>query len=411
MAKGFYGVRVGRVPGVYTDWDSCKAQVNGCSNEYRGFDTYAEAAAYVAKGPAFPGTARPANRKRRRRAAWSTDLMQAERPALSAISNNSVSQPQVKVEAFDASQSYFSQVPNFVPDDNADFDIEFGRFASSQNIPLGSKAWRQERTNAIRHEVIFHYSQAKPDDKDGIKKEEEEHDSGLSAEEKKRKFDLQVLQNMCREVKLEPLDTIEGCRANIRGVLVNIVDYINAKRNGAPIKVWPPHQFEQFRCYSLRDDKRIDLEEAKSGDGFLVPLLQILRFPNAAANYMDRVQYAARVQQDYTRRTSSNNVANRQTEQHLTVIKEEPETPHGILNEKCEVVSIHGSESEPSSPRAIKEEESDITPWSSSVIGSPVAETPKAIQQGTKRGLDDLAEQDILQEETPPASAQKRLRV
>lgn len=39
MAKAkFYGVRVGRVPGVYDNWDDCKAQVNGYQGaEYKSF--------------------------------------------------------------------------------------------------------------------------------------------------------------------------------------------------------------------------------------------------------------------------------------------------------------------------------------------------------------------------------------
>lgn len=36
----------------------------------------------------------------------------------------------VKLEALDASQSYFSQVPNFRPNNDAGFEEEFGRFAS-----------------------------------------------------------------------------------------------------------------------------------------------------------------------------------------------------------------------------------------------------------------------------------------
>lgn len=49
MAKGgFYAVKVGRVPGVYTSWDECKAQVNGFSDAmYQKFKTEDEANAFV----------------------------------------------------------------------------------------------------------------------------------------------------------------------------------------------------------------------------------------------------------------------------------------------------------------------------------------------------------------------------
>lgn len=49
MAKqGFYAVQIGRVPGVYTTWDECKAQVDGYPNsKYQKFKTEAEANAFV----------------------------------------------------------------------------------------------------------------------------------------------------------------------------------------------------------------------------------------------------------------------------------------------------------------------------------------------------------------------------
>ena len=47
MSK-FYGVQVGREPGVYDNWDDCKAQVNGFKGaKYQSFGTEAEAQAYV----------------------------------------------------------------------------------------------------------------------------------------------------------------------------------------------------------------------------------------------------------------------------------------------------------------------------------------------------------------------------
>ena len=44
----YYGVRKGLTPGVYTDWDECKSQVNGFSGaEYKSFKTLEEANQYV----------------------------------------------------------------------------------------------------------------------------------------------------------------------------------------------------------------------------------------------------------------------------------------------------------------------------------------------------------------------------
>lgn len=46
--KQFYAVRTGRVPGIYSTWDECKAQVDGYSGaEYKGFARLSEAEAFV----------------------------------------------------------------------------------------------------------------------------------------------------------------------------------------------------------------------------------------------------------------------------------------------------------------------------------------------------------------------------
>jgi viroplasmin and RNaseH domain-containing protein len=44
MKMKYYAVHRGRNPGVYTDWEEAKAQVNGYSNNlHMSFDTYNEA--------------------------------------------------------------------------------------------------------------------------------------------------------------------------------------------------------------------------------------------------------------------------------------------------------------------------------------------------------------------------------
>lgn len=46
--KKYYAVRIGLTPGVYTDWETCKAQVNGVPNAtYKSFKTYEEAAEFA----------------------------------------------------------------------------------------------------------------------------------------------------------------------------------------------------------------------------------------------------------------------------------------------------------------------------------------------------------------------------
>ena len=48
MAKNFYAVKNGRVPGIYTSWNECRAQVIGCAGAvYKGFETRAEAESFM----------------------------------------------------------------------------------------------------------------------------------------------------------------------------------------------------------------------------------------------------------------------------------------------------------------------------------------------------------------------------
>lgn len=57
MAKKFYAVRNGRVPGIYTAWDECRRQVTGFKGaEYKGFETRADAEAFMAGGGVSRGT-------------------------------------------------------------------------------------------------------------------------------------------------------------------------------------------------------------------------------------------------------------------------------------------------------------------------------------------------------------------
>ena len=48
MAKKFYAIKKGLVPGIYENWDEAKAQVSGFAGaEYKGFMTREEAEAYM----------------------------------------------------------------------------------------------------------------------------------------------------------------------------------------------------------------------------------------------------------------------------------------------------------------------------------------------------------------------------
>ena len=47
--KKYYCVIKGRTPGIYTNWEDCKAQVNGFKgSKYKGFTTMEQAQQYIA---------------------------------------------------------------------------------------------------------------------------------------------------------------------------------------------------------------------------------------------------------------------------------------------------------------------------------------------------------------------------
>lgn len=56
-SKKFYGVRAGRVPGVYLDWEQCQKQIHGFPNAlFKSFPTEEEARSYVATAHSTPST-------------------------------------------------------------------------------------------------------------------------------------------------------------------------------------------------------------------------------------------------------------------------------------------------------------------------------------------------------------------
>ena len=167
------------------------------------------------------------------------------------------------------SQSHFAQFEHFTPDDAAPFDDEFARLASSQQWVPGSQEYTRQRTIAIREELELHYF-SQPQQLDDIGEEEE-----LNEEEKS----LQGYQALCREVGVDPSDSVVECKRTLKNTLVNIVDLIDARRTGKPVEVWD--SFEEFRAYTLQDDKRIDIQEAKRHPGYLASLLQRLSRPRS----------------------------------------------------------------------------------------------------------------------------------
>ncbi|KAL7755606.1 hypothetical protein ACKLNR_014133 [Fusarium oxysporum f. sp. zingiberi] len=160
-------------------------------------------------------------------------------------------------------QSHFAKFDNFTPNDDASFDDEFARLASSQNWVPGSQLYTQERTIAMRQELQLHYfSQSK-----------------LQGDELTEEEQLRGYQSLCREVRIPERDSIAECKKDLKNTLVNIVDLIDARRVQKDVKVWD--DFEAFRAYTLQDKHRINMHEAKQDGGYLAALLQRLRGPHS----------------------------------------------------------------------------------------------------------------------------------
>lgn len=279
-------------------------------------------------------------------------------------------------------------------------------------------------------EMVFHFSQKiESDDEDNGEEDDGEH----AVLPEKEELKLRVFRNMCREAKLEPLDTVDGCVANLKSVLINIPDYIDAKRTGRPIKIWPPHQFQEFKKYTLSAEHRIDQKTAGAGDGLLAALLQVLK-PNHAANiYQSRRDHAVKVREECASRAPGAPIG--QTgERWLTPIKEEPSTFRGgecdvrdsgyacdetdysdpdedLRDSGCDVVESNSNH--PSSPRSIKDETVDAAPWSPSSIGSSVVEILLNTQTETKRDFSDFMEgqNNSEDDEVVFIGARKRARI
>ena len=157
--------------------------------------------------------------------------------------------------------SYFAGIDNFEPDNTASFDDEFKRYISSQDIKPKPVEYRKLRTKAISHELKMHCSPQTTLLEDELP----------VSEESEAEFRLNTYQNMCRAIGLPVYETEDECTSALREPLVNIVDFIDAARENRPVKVWT--DWEAFRKYTLKWDKRIDLEAAKE-DGFVDKLLR-----------------------------------------------------------------------------------------------------------------------------------------
>lgn len=188
-----------------------------------------------------------------------------------------------------ASQSHFSKFDNFQPDDHALFECEFARLASSQQWAPGSQQFKRERTIAMREELTSHFfspsaflcigplAMLQEEDQDNIAFSFDAPQPTPIRQLTPKEIALRGYQELCREVGLEVSDDVNDCKKRLKSTLVNIVDLIDARRTGKLVEVW--EDFNAFRKYTLKDEHRIDRDEAKAEPGYLGSLLQKLYVP------------------------------------------------------------------------------------------------------------------------------------
>jgi hypothetical protein len=212
-------------------------------------------------------------------------------------------QPEIKQEPQSqpppASQSHFAKFKSesFTPDDNASFDSEFARLASSQEWKPGSQEYTRRRTIALCEELHNHYfSQPsvptineEPEDFDDdiqeITADEFHRPPPELSDEEATEIRRNGYQALCREVGIDPPPFHIGeCKSRLKQTLVNIVDLVDAQRTGKKAKVWD--SFEAFRAYTLLPEHRIAKEEVKGTE--LASLLQNLSRRGRGADWRSR---------------------------------------------------------------------------------------------------------------------------
>lgn len=113
------------------------------------------------------------------------------------------------------------------------------------------------------------------DSDESVKSEDYDSESSSESELSGVEHDqtLNGYQSLCREVNITPPETEVECQMELKKTLVNIVDFIDAKRIRKTIEVWD--DWQAFGKYTLGDPKkRINSRETKEP---LRGLLQRLR--------------------------------------------------------------------------------------------------------------------------------------
>lgn len=77
---------------------------------------------------------------------------------------------------------------------------------------------------------------------------------------------LEGYQALCRAVRIEASDTIQECRDDLRGTLINIVDLLDAAHFDKPVKVWQHKEWRAFVEYTREPKQCFYVNEAKESE-------------------------------------------------------------------------------------------------------------------------------------------------
>lgn len=266
----YFAVARGHQPGIFTNYDDAlKSHSNFPNSSHKRFSTREEAVEFIRKhfdlggpSPIFKDGLRevPIFSRQKPTPTPTIEIREPDEEPSTSQSSTRESSPIPPGALEPPPSSYFASSQNFEPDENATFKDEFRRYMSSQGVKPGSQEYRREEVVALDREFVYFYT-----DQEAARSrlipltEEEQH--------------LEIYRNMCLELGLPAYEEKEDCILALQKPLVNIIDYIDAKRTGQPIKVW--QGFGKFKAYTLREGKTIPRNEAKDNK-FLCVLLRRL---------------------------------------------------------------------------------------------------------------------------------------
>lgn len=240
MAKSkpnYYAVAKGRRPGIYTDWSNCSTQVTG-----------------------FPGSKFKGHATLEQAKEWMRDC--------------NVEQYAVVIE-----QSQFSHNSLVWSEPNISTPTAARAHAPSGTIsPLlpFSSTWKP--FGELSQEVKFQFTQeicasqghdVKPQ---AVKQEYERQRTRAMHDALEMRFfagaasKLEGYRALCRAVRIEPSDTIQECRDDLRGTLINIVDLLDAAHFDKPVKVWLHEEWNAFVAYTKKPKHCFYVDEAKESE-------------------------------------------------------------------------------------------------------------------------------------------------